>query len=524
MSALQLISNLTDQKPRRDSGATPVRPCIVVKARQMREVAADVLAALASTNDPPSVFVRDGRLCRVKSDGDGAVQVVDLNAYSLRQAAGDTADFFRSNGEATSLPLDICRDILIRSGSLTVLPSLLGLTASPVVTTNGTIEAVPGYLSESKLYFAPPEGDAFEYERLAATRENVERAKDEIFGYLLDGFPFREDASRANSLAYALQPLVRPMISGPTPLFLVEASTRSTGKDLLAETLGSITNPKRISPRSAPTDEAEWKKTITSVLLGGNPHVWLNNLDGFVNSASLHMALTSTKTADRLLGGSKDVSPPNNSTWVATGNNCRLHEDLATRCVYIRLDAHTERPELRDGFKCQYPVQEVTERRGHYLGLLLCIIEYWINQGMPKYGGEPRGRYPAWLSVMGGILETIGVNDIIGNYEERSEAANIDHEHWRHFVVAWGEAYGEKPVTVRGDIVEIAFGTLDERNQIKTPGPLLDVLTGLTARNRPEKLGRALTKNLDRVFDTWQIQKGKMRDGYPTYYLRNIGK
>ena len=387
MSALQLITNSTNQSPRIGVAASADRPAIVVNGRQMRDVAADVLAALASTNNPPTLFVRDGKLCRVVDDGEGAVQVVDLNVYSLRQAAGDAADFFRANGEPTALPIDYCRDILIRSSSVHYFAPLQGLTTSPVVTRNGTIEAARGYLVESKLYFAPPEGDGFDYERVPPTWENVERAKKEIFGFLLDGFPFCEDASRANILAFALQPLVRPLISGPTPMYLIGASTRSTGKDLLAETCGSITNPRGISARSAPTDEAEWRKHITSALRKGNPHIWLNNLDGYLNSASLHGTLTSTSISDRLLGGSEDVTLSNVATWVATGNNVRLHDDLATRCVYIKLDALTERPELRDSFKCQYPVQEVEERRSHYLGLLLCLIEYWINQGMPKYSG-----------------------------------------------------------------------------------------------------------------------------------------
>ena len=198
-----------------------------------------------------------------------------------------------------------------------------------------------------------PEGDDFKIERLEPTDTNVQRALKELFGFLLDGFKFADCASKANVLAFALQPMVRPLISGPTPLYVVDAPVRASGKTLLVDTLGAISNPARLATKAAPREDSEWRKAITSTLIKGNQHVWFDNLKGHVCSSSLCIALTTTVWSDRLLGQNEDLILPNLSTWVATGNNVNLDEELASRSVFIRLDAKVERPELRTGFECR---------------------------------------------------------------------------------------------------------------------------------------------------------------------------
>jgi putative DNA primase/helicase len=59
---------------------------------------------------------------------------------------------------------------------------------------------------------------------------------DDLFGE----FPFVGDAERAHVLALVLLPFVRPMISGPTPLHMVEKPAPGTGAGLMIDAISII--------------------------------------------------------------------------------------------------------------------------------------------------------------------------------------------------------------------------------------------------------------------------------------------
>ena len=58
----------------------------------------------------------------------------------------------------------------------------------------------------------------------------------EVFGE----FPYVEAAGWAHTLCMVLQPFVRPLIQGATPLYLIDAPARGTGKGLLTEAANLI--------------------------------------------------------------------------------------------------------------------------------------------------------------------------------------------------------------------------------------------------------------------------------------------
>jgi hypothetical protein len=58
---------------------------------------------------------------------------------------------------------------------------------------------------------------------------------------LLGDFGFASEADRAHAIALGLLPLVRGWIEGSTPLHLIEAPLRGTGKTLLWRSLMAIT-------------------------------------------------------------------------------------------------------------------------------------------------------------------------------------------------------------------------------------------------------------------------------------------
>ena len=173
------------------------RPQVQTNNRQLRDIVADTAAAIIARNDPPRLFLRSGRLVQVRHDGQGFLSIMDVDSYSLRNVAGNCANFVSVSGEGddvkvrhTRPPMDAMTSILAHPESVVGLPPLGGVVMSPVLSPSGILETSQGYLQSAQLYYEPPEG------RLTLTlpeptREAVNQALGDLFGYLLDGFPVR---------------------------------------------------------------------------------------------------------------------------------------------------------------------------------------------------------------------------------------------------------------------------------------------------------------------------------------------
>jgi hypothetical protein len=186
-------------------------------------------------------------------------------------------------------------------------------------------------------------------------------------------FPYDSDASRANALGALLTPILRPAISGPVPLALLDAPQQGTGKSLLASIIALTATGKPTAMMAAPDNDEEWRKRITATLYSGANVITIDNIEGRIASASLANALTAQVWKDRILGRSESIELPQQATWLATGNNIRLGGDMQRRCYWIRLDAHSATPWLGREFKHPDLKQWVLENRGLIIAALLTL-------------------------------------------------------------------------------------------------------------------------------------------------------
>jgi hypothetical protein len=181
------------------------------------------------------------------------------------------------------------------------------------------------------------------------TAEDVTEARSLLLDELLPDFPFATEADRVNAVRLLLLPFVREMISGPTPLHLIEASTAGSGKSLLASSLLSPgIGPASISTLPSCQHDDEWSKRITAALIAGHNALLLDNLNGHLDSGVVAAALTATRWNERILGSSTLADVAVRPVWVATANNLGLSSELVRRCVRIRLEPQTDRPGRQD--------------------------------------------------------------------------------------------------------------------------------------------------------------------------------
>jgi len=250
---------------------------IQTNGRHMREITGDAVKALERTNTPPRIFIRAGALVRVTE------KVEPFSKDSLKGALDRAADFVKietktdkDSDEPRQIvtpsrpPTDVVSDIL----SLPNLsfPRLEAIVSAPVFLADGRLLATPGYDPESRTLLRL---DGLEGVRCdMRPREALEW----LLGELLADFPFVTPAHRAHALALLLQPFVRPLIPGLTPLYLIEAPTRGTGKGLLAEAAGIVSTAQPLPVMDLPNDKDEFEKRVTSTLLEGRTHILLDNV------------------------------------------------------------------------------------------------------------------------------------------------------------------------------------------------------------------------------------------------------
>lgn len=269
---------------------------IIITGRFMRETSEDALAALSRANDPPFIFRRGTAICRLveSTSGEGPkAQALDFS--SLKGVLDRTADFVKLTQQGLSParpPADVLNDVLTLPPSAAPLPALSTIASVPVFLKDGRLLASDGYDSGSGLYLHLNELQG------AVADLGLEEAKQLLFNDLLIDFPFVDDAARAHALCLILQPFLRPMISGPTPLYLLEAPTPGTGKDLLASVAAIVALGRQAPTMPLSRDEDEIDKRITSMLMQGNQIVLLDNVTE-LKSTTLDAVLTTTRWQGR---------------------------------------------------------------------------------------------------------------------------------------------------------------------------------------------------------------------------------
>jgi len=465
---------------------------IVVNNRHLRDVTADALEALAEHNCPPAVFVRGGRLVRVRENENRIPEVQTMEDNHVKGRLARVADFMRitEKGETRVNPPDwTVKDI--QALERWPFPALEAIVESPIMRPDGTIFDTPGYDPQTRLYYYRPV-EGFDVPAIPEEPDEADiRAAISLLDEAVGEFPYEDEASAANTLALMLTPLVRQAVNGPVPLALIDKPQAGTGGSLLAETVAVISSGRTAEMLGAPRDEEEWRKQITAKLSAGATLITVDNVEGALYAPSLSRALTARTWTDRVLGRSETVTVSQRATWIATGNNLRLRGDLPRRCYWIRLDARESRPWQRQNFRHPDLISWVARNRSRLVRALLMLARAWFAAGKPKAPNLPQlGSFEAWTETVGSMVWFAGIPGFLTNLSALYDKADEGGAEWEGFLSAWWEACSGEPVTV-AELVENIKDDDDFRAAL--PPDLAEVLDkGQGSFSR--RLGNALAK------------------------------
>ena len=426
-------------------------------------------------------------LVRLEQDN-GQLVTVRLDRAKMTHLLSRVIDWRQWREEKESKPIPPPREVAddILAYPQPPFAPLERIVEVPVMAADGTVHDQPGYDPATRCFLRPAAG---------------------LFGELVRDFPFRgltdqdENAGtheRPHAYSVLLQPFVRALIDGPTPLHLFEAPTPGTGKTLAVMALATPALGVRPLPAMAEAHGGdEWRKRITAKLRRAPEYVLIDNVRRPLDSSALALALTAGAIEDRLLGVSETVRLPVRCAWLATANNPLLSDEMTRRTVRIRMDAQVEFPEQRDGFEHPNLLAWARANRGELVWAALTVARSWVAAGMPApTAGQHFGGFEDWVRVVGGILEHAELGKILGNVGE-VRTSNRDPSLGAFLEAAW---------------LKFADAEWTANAAIELGQQYLDIGTGSDAQ-LAHLLGNRLRLLVDRAFMGYNLRRPGLTHG-----------
>jgi hypothetical protein len=311
-----------------------------------------------------------------------------------------------------AIPSDHVVHGVVSRGEYPMIRPILGVLEAPSMRPDGTIIQKRGYDHRTG-YLYEPSTDFPEVPE-NPTQAEATKALAEVFEAFAD-FPFAIEAGRSAAVAGLLSIIARPAITGAVPAFIVDASTRGTGKSLTADVIGTIATGRATSKMSWPADDVELEKVLGAYAMQGANIVNFDNVVRRFGGGPLDRCLTATDTVELRVLGKTDVPAV---LWravvLATGNNIDLSGDTSRRVLMIRLESPLEHPEDRCDFKHPDLLRWCVENRGRLVVAALTVLRAWFVAGKPKASTKRWGSFEAWSDLVPAAIVHAGGADPMG--------------------------------------------------------------------------------------------------------------
>ncbi len=385
--------------------------------------------AMRALSEDPCLFSKGDQLVRVAVTEGETPRLVPMSTATLREQLSIRARWLK--GDFVHPPGNIA-SALVKRGAWSSIRELRAMTTFPVLSSQGDLRTEEGYDPNTRTFYVGGCSVAVPEE------PNIQDAKAACARLLdlVNEFPFAEEAHKSAWLAALLTPLSRFMHDGNTPLVVMQANMPGSGKTTLAQLIATIVTGSSVPAMACEKSEPN-RKEILAKLRGAPSIALLDNVVARFGGPNLSTLITSRSFEDRSLGHLKQLSAPNDTCWMVTGNRISLAPDMARRCLHLRLQSNSEKPHLRGGFRYPNLLEHARQHRGELLSATLTILKAYALAGMPDVGLVAWGSFEEWSGIVRGALVWCGLADPAATREElEAEADESATEHAR-LVEGW---------------------------------------------------------------------------------------
>lgn len=491
-----------------DAGSVMAKPEFILNGAPMFDTISGIWTLVRDRNQPPALFLYNNNIAEIISIN--GIQTICLHDVDLlRGYLIRIANFFhqtKDRRENTDPNEKILRDMLRRPDQY-ALHELYRLSLIPVLGEK-KILLVSGYHPDEKIYLSR-EAEVLIKKPIPELpdKEDLEEAVT-FLKEIFSDFPLGK-TDIAHLIAAILTQFVRDLIQGPTPLFVIEATSGGSGKTLLVNLICLIVFGTPAELKTLSAEEAEQRKLITTSLLNGG-YIAFDNTEGKDGKGKIHSpvlaaAITCPIWSDRLLGTPRIVTARNNVLWLMTANNPSYSSEIIRRTVRIRLVPKEESPWLRSGYKIKNIENWVSDNRAEIVHAIMIILQAWHAAGRPTEEEGTIGSFGSWSKIMGGILKTAGIDGFLDNINDYYNDSDEEIDELRAFTFAWREHLGT-----------LLSRTPTELHQLCKEHSLMRGFLGDgNEDSQRTKLGMALSKLRDRTIGdlTIKLYKGDGKHG-----------
>ena len=401
----------------------------------------------------------------------GAALIATLGETYLRDLLDRLVEWQKWDSKAEafkrcSVPPDIAKRLLSRSG-MWHFPILTGVVTAPTLRPDGSLIAESGYDAATGL-FLDFQGEQFTAIPDAPTMEQGKAALALLVREVLEnrcigddentGFAFASTAAKSAALSAILTALVRHTV--PTaPLHLFSARRPGSGKSLLADSVSLIGTGKTATILDLAQDGDEQEKRLLAVFMAGDAVINLDNVELPLGGAHINKALTAETFTGRVLGLSQNATVPTTATWLATGNNVIVKEDLTRRVVLCQLDPQTESPEKREFTRNL--LEWIPANRPMLVMAALTALRSYVVAGKPKQSIPIMGSFEDWHRLVRSALVWLGEADPLGDTGDM-EDTDPTRLKLRALIYAWHNAFKAIPTTAKEAVARANSNICDE--------------------------------------------------------------
>lgn len=368
-------------------------------------------------NELGYVAARDG-----KDDDNGPAQIAAVTAgtltakiqyahrcYKMEQRKDENGKKTGEQFEVPALfPLQAAQRAVDAPEALAGLRVLRGITHTPMVRSDGSVLATPGYDRASGFLFLPGQGVGVSPVPDVPTAGEVNTAMRWL-EEMTAGFPWGSADDRANYYGLLLTPLLRLLAPPSYKMFGITAHQPGSGKTLLADVARIIHGG--VLRTEWPEEEKEVKSMSAAILTGtAAPIVHVDNITGVLKSSALAGLITADGVIQEREYGANTrmLSYVNDRVWTFTGNNMSLGGDLVRRTVLIQIDPNMANPEERS-FAIANLKAWAAEHRNELLWSLLVLVRHWVATGSVPQERKQSDSFAHWEATVGGILAAANV-------------------------------------------------------------------------------------------------------------------
>ena len=422
----------------------------------------------------------------------GSYVIGPVNPHVMQYHAMTAATFWKWNERAKDYVETECPKKLIdgylNNHHVRSLRPLHGIAEAPTLRPDGSVLQDNGYDPKSAM-FVELRGN-FPTVPDNPTREDAQRAltklRHVVRGIMFDGKTSTNDNTPTDAesvwLAAALTSVIRGAI--PTaPMFGFSAPTKGSGKTLAADLVGIIATGNDVPAMSIPDSEEEIRKTLFASLLAGDEVVLLDNVKAGVplRSDALNAILTKSSYEGRVLGASTILTVPVVTTFLASGNNFSVDEDLRRRTLVCYIDPRVENPDQR---RYDWDARvETRANRPELVTAVLTIIRAFLSArewGDPTTELElvPYGSFEDWDKLVRYPLVWLGMPDPANTRKLVMTGSDIERQE-QAFVAAWSVMFGDTWVRVR-DAAVVAQRHYDDDAEREKATALREILEDIS--------------------------------------------